>query len=145
MKKYYLLQTLNLALLAGLVGTSTFVQASETAASAGAQEEQVNNARKRTPEQVVEALGNKLNLTEDQKSQLTPIISDRQQKLSVLKSDTSMRPRQKMRKTKSIFEDSDKKVNSLLNDQQKQQYKQIEQEMRQEMKERVQSRRTETN
>lgn len=45
-----------------------------------------------------------------------------------------MRPMQKKRKLKSIFEDSDKKIKALLNDEQKRQYAQVEQEMRERMR-----------
>lgn len=91
-----------------------------------------------TPEAVVNRLATKLNLTDDQKTQITPIIADRQQKLQELRSDTSMRKMQKMRKAKGIFEDSDKKINAILNDQQRQQYAQLEKQMREEMKQRRQ-------
>jgi hypothetical protein len=47
---------------------------------------------------------------------------------------------QRMRKAKKIVEDSDKKIEPLLNDQQKQQYAQIEQQMRQQARARMQNR-----
>ena len=53
---------------------------------------------------------------------MLPVIADRQQKLLAVKGDTSMRPLVKMRRMKEIFEDSDKKINAIPNDQQKQQY-----------------------
>jgi len=94
----------------------------------------------RTPEQVVNTLAAKLNLTDDQKAKIQPVIADRQQKLAALKSDSSMRPMQKKRKLKSIFEDSDKKIKAVLNDEQKKQYTELEQQMREQMKERMQNR-----
>lgn len=93
-----------------------------------------------TPDEVVDTLAAKLNLSEDQKTQIKPIIADRQQKLQALKADTSSRPMQKMRRMKSIFEESDKKIKAILNDQQKQQYIQMEQQMRQQAKQRMQDR-----
>lgn len=94
----------------------------------------------RSPDEVVNSLATKLNLTDDQKSQIKPIIADRQQQIAAMKSDTSMRPRQKMRKMKSIFEESDKKIEAILNDQQKQQYIAMEQQMRDQMRQRMQNR-----
>jgi len=94
--------------------------------------------QKLTPEQVVNGLATKLNLSDDQKTQITPIIADRQQKLRELAADTSMRPFKKKREMKSVFSDSDKKIEAVLDDSQKQQYKQIEQQMRQQMKDRAQ-------
>ena len=89
-----------------------------------------------SPEQVVELLGKKLDLTEDQKAKITPIIAGRQQQTQALRADTSMRQRKKMRKLKSIFKDSDKKIEAILTKEQKQQYAQIKEQMREQMKER---------
>ncbi len=89
-----------------------------------------------SPEQVVELLGKKLDLTEDQKAKIAPIIAGRQQQTQALRADTSMRQRKKMRKLKSIFKDSDKKIEAILTKEQKQQYAQIKEQMREQMKER---------
>jgi len=93
-----------------------------------------------TPEAVVNGLATKLNLSDDQKTQITPIIADRQQKLRDLASDTSMRPLKKKREMKSILSDSDKKIEAVLNDDQRQQYKQTEEQMREQAKDRMQNR-----
>lgn len=85
-------------------------------------------------------LAAKLNLSDDQKTKIAPIIADRQQKIQSLRADTSMRPMQKMRKMKGIFEDSDKKIEAVLNDEQKKQYVAMEQELRQQMRSRMQNR-----
>lgn len=92
------------------------------------------------PDEVVDMLAAKLNLTEDQKAGIKPIIADRQQKLRDLREDTSSRPMQRMRKAKKIVEDSDKKIEPILNDQQKQQYAQIKEQMRQQARTRMQNR-----
>lgn len=93
-----------------------------------------------SPDEVVDMLAARLNLSDDQKSQIKPIIADRRQQLMALRSDTSSRPLQKLRKMKSIFADSDKKIEADLNDQQKQQYIQMEQQMRERMRARMQDR-----
>jgi len=92
------------------------------------------------PDEVVDMLAAKLNLTEDQKAQIKPIIADRQQKLRALREDTSSRRMQRMRQAKKILEDSDKKIEPILNDQQKQQYAQIKEQMRQQARARMQNR-----
>jgi len=92
------------------------------------------------PYGVVDMLAAKLDLTEDQKTQIKPIITDRQQKLRGLREDTSSRPMQRMRKAKKIMEDSDKKIEPILNDQQKQQYAQIKEQMKQQARARMQNR-----
>jgi hypothetical protein len=95
----------------------------------------------RTPEAIVNRLGARLNLSADQKAQLLPIIAERQQMLAAIRADTSARPYVKSRKAKAAFEDSDKKINALLDEHQRQQYLELEKQMRQEMKQRMQEKR----
>jgi periplasmic protein CpxP/Spy len=140
MNKFARVLAIHIVLVAGSAALVPNLWAQDQETTATTQDQQAEAASPRSPEQVVQHLAEKLNLTEDQKTQITPIIADRQQKLSELRGDTSMRPMQRMRKAKSIFHDTDKKINAILNDQQRQQYAQIEQEMRQEMKQRKQSR-----
>ncbi|MDE1176626.1 MAG: hypothetical protein PW789_08455 [Edaphobacter sp.] len=87
------------------------------------------------PEKVVEMMSSKLSLSDDQKTQITPIIADRQQKMMALKGDTSMRKMKKAREAKSIMDDSDKKIEAVLNDDQKKKYAEIKEEMKEKMKE----------
>jgi protein CpxP len=89
------------------------------------------------PDQVTDMLAAKLTLSDDQKTQIKPIIADRQQKMAVLRADDSMRKGKKFREMKGVLDDSDRKINALLNDQQKQQYAQIEQQMREQIRERM--------
>ena len=95
----------------------------------------------RTPEAIVNRLGARLNLSADQKAQLLPIIAERQQKLAAIRADTAARPYVKSRKAKAAFEESDKKINAVLDEPQKQQYLELEKQMRLEMKQRMQEKR----
>ena len=95
-----------------------------------------------TPDEVVGILDSKLSLSDDQKAKITPIIADRQQKMKALKTDTSLRPMQRMRKAKEILSDSDKKINAVLTPDQQQKYAQIEQQMQEQMKQRMQQRKS---
>jgi hypothetical protein len=98
-----------------------------------------DNARKLpTPEEVVAMLDSKLSLTDDQKAQIAPLIADRQQQLRAAAANDSTRRFKKARKMKSIYEDSDKKINAILTDDQKKKYAEIEQQMHEQMKERRQ-------
>jgi Spy/CpxP family protein refolding chaperone len=90
-----------------------------------------------TPEQVVAKLNSQLSLTDDQKTKITPIIAERQEKLKTL-ADSSGRRHRKARKAKSIIEDSDKKINAVLTGEQRQKYAEMEQQMRAQMKQRMQ-------
>ena len=132
MKRFPIVLTLSVILTSGVVVPS-FAQDQATASQKGA-------VQPMTPDDVVDTLAAKLNLSDDQKTQIKPIIADRQQKLQALRGDTSSRPMQKMRKMKSIFNDSDNKIEAVLNDQQKQQYIQMEQQMRQQIRQRMQNR-----
>ncbi len=68
----------------------------------------------RTPDQILKMCDMKLSLTDGQKDLLTPLIADRQVKLQELRQDTSMRPREKLRKLEATTESSDKKMNAVL-------------------------------
>jgi hypothetical protein len=85
---------------------------------------------KRSPSDVVDMLARKLSLTDDQKAKILPIIAERQQRMQETRSDSSLRPGQRMREAKSIMDDSNTKINALLTSDQQQTYLQIEQQMR---------------
>ncbi|HEU5400989.1 MAG TPA: hypothetical protein VFU86_06505 [Terriglobales bacterium] len=131
MKKLLLTVIVNGALAMGLAAASI-------PATAQDQETQPSTGRQMpSADDVVQRLGEKLNLSDDQKAQIKPIIADRQQKMQALRSDTSLRRGQKGRQMKSIMEDSDKKINAILTADQQKQYA----ELKQQMKERRQARR----
>ena len=90
-----------------------------------------------TPEEAVTRMSSKLNLTDDQKAKITPIIADRQAQMRTLMADTSGRRVQKARKAKSIMSDSDKKIEAILTSDQKKTYAQ----MKEQTKEQLQARR----
>lgn len=90
-----------------------------------------------TPEEVVTRMSSKLNLTDDQKAKITPIIAGRQTQMKALMADTSGRRLQKARKAKSIMSDSDNKIEAILTSDQKKAYAQ----MKEQTKEQLQARR----
>lgn len=92
-----------------------------------------------SPDQVVALMDQKMQLSDDQKNQLTPIIAGRQQQLKSLHADPSMRRFQKMRAAKKILDDSDKKINAILTPDQQKIYAEMEQQMRDQMKSRMQN------
>ncbi len=135
MKKVLLTAIVNGALTMGLAMASIPARAQDQdTQSAGARQ-------KMSPDDVVEKLSEKLNLSDDQKAQIKPIIADRQQKMQALRADTSMRRRQKARQMKEIFENSDKKIKAILTPDQQKQYAELEQQMKEQVKERRQNRR----
>ncbi len=85
------------------------------------------------PARQVKMLTKKLNLTQDQQTKLLPILTNRQQQFESLRADTSLSPQDKHAKMRSIREDSENQIKSVLNDTQKQQYDQMQQQMRERM------------
>lgn len=93
-----------------------------------------------TPQETVARMSNKLNLTDDQQAQITPIVADRQTKMRSLMDDTSTRRMQKARKARSIFADSDKKIEAVLTKDQKKSYVEMKEETREQFRSRMQER-----
>jgi Spy/CpxP family protein refolding chaperone len=91
-----------------------------------------------TPEETVTRMSSKLNLTDDQKAKITPIIADRQTQMRALMADTSGRRLQKARKAKSIMSDSDKKIEAILTSDQKKTYAQMKEQTKEQLQARKQ-------
>ena len=91
-----------------------------------------------TPDQVLRFYDAKLTLSDDQKAQLRPIIADRQQKLQDLRTNTSGRPRERLKKLKAIEDSSDAKINAVLTPDQQKKYAELEAQMKEQAKERRQ-------
>ena len=132
---------LSLAATLAVVAMSAEAQDSPVPAQPPVQAQPGASMPERTPEDIVNRLAAKLNLSADQKAQILPIIIERQQKLAAVRAEASDRPFMKSRKMKVAFAESDKKINTILDDQQKQQYLELEKQMRQEMKQRMQDKR----
>lgn len=88
------------------------------------------------PQQRVDMLGKRLDLTDDQKQKLLPIFTDEQQQMKSLMGDSSLSQQDRKGKMRSIREDSDQKVSGILTDDQKQKYAKMQEKMRGRMKER---------
>jgi len=105
------------------------------AQDAGPSPDSTSVGHRPTPEEVVARMDARLSLTDDQKAKITPIIAERQEKMKAL-ADSGGRRRKKGREMRSIIQDSDKKINAVLNDDQKRKYAEMEQEMREQRKQR---------
>jgi Spy/CpxP family protein refolding chaperone len=93
-----------------------------------------------TPEQVVDKMSEKLSLSADQKAKITPIIADRQTKLKALAANGSLTQMQRARQARSIFQESDAKIEALLTPEQLPKYAQIKEEAREQLRQRAQQR-----
>jgi hypothetical protein len=72
-----------------------------------------------SPDEELQRMDKSLKLTDDQKSQIKPILEDRQQKMQSLRSDTSLSEQGRRDKMRSIMDDSNSKIRAVLNDDQK--------------------------
>lgn len=64
----------------------------------------------------------RLNLTQDQQTQIKPILENRDQQLNQLWQDTSMSKADRRSKSQEIREDAKNKIDPILNDQQKEKF-----------------------
>ena len=92
--------------------------------------------RQMDPAQRTKMLAKRLKLSDDQQKQILPILTDQQQQMENLRSDTSVAPTDKREKMRSIRDDSETKLKTVLTDSQKQQYDQMQQQMRERMQQR---------
>jgi Spy/CpxP family protein refolding chaperone len=77
------------------------------------------------PNKQAKHLAKELNLTPDQVNQIKPILADRDQRIQSLRADSSLAPKDRHEKMRSIQQDSKSKIEAVLNDNQKQQFEQM--------------------
>jgi Spy/CpxP family protein refolding chaperone len=121
----------------GLTSAVAVAQAQDAGPPPDAQHGQRHGGMRFDPQQRVNMLAKRLKLSDDQKQKLLPIFTDEQTQMKSLRDDSSLSREDKMTKMKSIHEDTETKVNGLLNDDQKQQYTKMQEQMRQRMHDRM--------
>lgn len=70
-------------------------------------------------------LAKTLGLSHEQVAQIKPIIAGRIQQMQSLRADTSLNPQDRRQKAREIMQDSQTKIEAVLNDHQKQQFEQM--------------------
>jgi len=80
-----------------------------------------------TPDEELQRLDKSLKLTDDQKSQIKPILEDRHKQMESLHSDTSLSLEDRMGKMRSLMKESNDKIRDLLNDDQKKKFDEMQQ------------------
>lgn len=130
-------QSLKAAIVLGaLLSTGAFVaQAQDTAQAPTPATQQAAPAEQgmrhhANPDKMAKHLAKKLNLSQDQETQLKPILADRQQQMEALRADTSLSQQDRRAKAMQIQQDSKSKIEAVLNDTQKQQFEQMLSERR---------------
>ena len=99
---------------------------SSLGATPGAQAQaQPRERHQHDPAQQAKHLAKQLNLSGDQVAQLQPILADRDQQMEQLRSDSTLAPRDRRMKTRSVMQGTQSRIEALLNDTQKQQYEQM--------------------
>jgi Spy/CpxP family protein refolding chaperone len=86
---------------------------------------QPGNFHHMDPNQFAAHLGQQLGLSSDQVAQITPFLTARQQQMQALRADTSLTEQDRHTKAHAIMQDTNGKIESVLNDTQKQQFEQI--------------------
>ena len=81
-----------------------------------------------SPDAQLQMLAEKLNLTDDQKTKLKPILQDEAQQMKAVHEDASLSPDQKHAKMKSIHESFRGQINGVLTPEQQAKWKQMKQE-----------------
>ena len=100
-------------------------QAPAANASQATQGQPGNQHRNFDPSQFAAHLGKRLGLTSDQVAQITPILTARQQQMQTLRADASLSVQDRHTKARAIRQDTNSKIEAVLNDQQKQQFEQM--------------------
>ncbi|HWY55658.1 MAG TPA: hypothetical protein VNZ03_14420 [Terriglobales bacterium] len=82
-------------------------------------------------DQHLQMLSEKLNLTDDQKEKLKPILQDQMQQMKAVREGGSLSEEQKRAKMKSIHESLHDQINAVLTPEQQSKFKQMRQEQMQ--------------
>jgi periplasmic protein CpxP/Spy len=124
--------SLALSGLLAVAGSAAFAQSDNSAPqpSAAAQVPAGNSMAMKhqamTPDRQAAHLTKELQLTADQENQIKPILADRQQQFASLRQDQSLSKQDKMAKMKTLRDDSNAKIEAVLNDTQKQKFEQMQ-------------------
>jgi protein CpxP len=114
---------LGTVLVVGLSGNALLAQDQSAPPPASAQQP----AHVPNPRHQAKKMAKELSLTPDQVSKIEPILADRDQQMQSVRSDTTLAPNDRKAKVHGIRQDSDSRIEALLNDTQKQQYEPIKQ------------------
>lgn len=92
-----------------------------------------------TPERRLQHLSRKLNLTDDEKAKIKPILEDQQQKMQALRQDTSLSKQDRRAKFQELRQNYISQVRPILNPDQQAKFDQMIQKQEQRMKQHQQA------
>jgi Spy/CpxP family protein refolding chaperone len=117
--------TIVVVLTTGLLLAGQTYPASQTPPAQG---QPATGATAGSPETHLQMLTEKLNLTDEQKAKIKPILEDQEHQLKAIREDTSLSQEQKSAKKKAIHESFHGQINSVLTPEQQAKFKQMKQE-----------------
>ena len=107
----------------------TFAQTpQETQAPPSDKQAGMHHHNEMSADQHLQMLSEKLNLTDDQKAKLQPILQDNMQQIKTVREDSSLSQEQKHAKLKSIHDSMHEQINAVLTPEQQAKFKQMRQE-----------------
>jgi Spy/CpxP family protein refolding chaperone len=121
---------LGTVLIVGLSGNALLAQDQSTPPATAAQPPAASaqhRAHVPNPRRQAKRMAKQLGLTPDQQSKIEPILAGRAQQMQSVRSDSTLAGNDRKAKLQGIRQDSDSKIEAVLNDAQKQQYEQIKQ------------------
>lgn len=128
MKARWSILTILIVLTASLLLAGQTYPATQTPPSTPQQGSAMAGHADASPEAHLQMLSQKLNLTDDQKAKVKPILEDQAQQMKAVRDDTSLSPEQKKAKKKVIHESVDDQIESVLTPEQQTKWTQMKQE-----------------
>jgi len=122
-----------LTILVFLAAALTFAQPSQES-QAPTPDKHAGMHHEESADQHLQMLSEKLNLTDDQKAKIKPILQDQMRQMKVVHEDTSLSEEQKRAKMKSVHESLHDQINAVLTPEQQTKFKQMRQEQMQKHK-----------
>ena len=87
----------------------------------------------RNPDRQLKRMTKTLNLTADQQQQIEPILQDRNSQMKKMRDDTSLSSTQRREQGRTLMQDTNQKIEAVLNDTQKEKFEQQNQQRREHM------------
>jgi Spy/CpxP family protein refolding chaperone len=134
-------RSISILALSALVGVAAAIGAPQEA-SAPAQQDKTaqtgvkhaSGRRHADPQQQVQRLAKRLQLTSEQQSQLLPILSQRTERAKAIRNDSTLSATDRRAKLRDLRQESEAQIKNVLTDTQKQQYDAMVQQRRSHMK-----------
>ena len=117
-----------LTILVLLAASLTFAQPSQETQAPTPEQHTGMHHNGESADQHLQMLSEKLNLTDDQKAKIKPILQDQMQQMKVVREDSSLSDEQKRTKMKGIHESLHNQINAVLTPDQQAKFKQMTQE-----------------